>query len=55
MELVPILVVGGLVVIFLASYVLNKRTAAPISVLSAEQLESCQACNNVSCGHHGGA
>ncbi|QMS84279.1 hypothetical protein [Candidatus Xianfuyuplasma coldseepsis] len=55
MELVPILVVGGLVVIFILSYLLNKRTPAPLSTLTDEQKAACTACNNVSCGHHGGA
>ena len=55
MDLVPIALIGGLVAIFIISYLLNKRTDAPIEALTAEEKASCMACSNVSCSHHGGA
>jgi len=51
--LMPILVLGGMVLIFIGTYVLNKRTPAPNMAGDIDKA-ACKACNIVTCGHHGG-
>lgn len=53
-ELVPMLVLGGMVLIFIATYVLNKMTPVPESALSDAEEAACQSCNIVTCSRHGG-
>lgn len=53
-EFVPFFVIGGLVLLYVGSYVWNKRTKIPESALSEEEQATCNACNNFSCSHHGG-
>jgi hypothetical protein len=53
-ELMPILVLGGMVLIFIGTYWLNKRTPAPEIAMSDADKAQCQACNLVTCSHHGG-
>jgi hypothetical protein len=43
-----ILVVGFIVVLYIASYALNKRTEAPIDLKNID-VQKCGACNNFSC------
>jgi len=53
-EFVPVFVIGGLILVYVGSYVLNKRTAIPPECLTDEELATCSACNNFSCSHSGG-
>jgi hypothetical protein len=46
--LAGILVVGFIVVLYIASYALNKRTEAPIDLKNID-VQKCGACNNFSC------
>jgi len=53
-EFVPVFVIGGLMLLYVGSYVLNKRTEIPKDCLTEAELASCNACNNFSCSHSGG-
>lgn len=52
-ELIPMLVLGGMVLIFIATYVLNKLTPVPETALSEAEEAACKACNIVTCSRHG--
>ncbi len=51
--MVPILVIGGLVLIYISSYVLNKRTPAPANGSFEIDTATCNACSNFTCSHKG--
>ncbi len=51
--LVPILVMGSLVVIFIVTFVLNRKTPAPL-LNEAIDLKTCSTCKIATCAYHGG-
>lgn len=54
-EIIPFLMIGGLVLVYVLSYALNKKTPVPEECKDLFNDASCKACNNFTCGHHGGA
>lgn len=50
---IPVIVLGGMILIFIGTYVLNKRTPAP-KMADGIDKTACSACTIVTCGHHGG-
>lgn len=52
-EIVPYLLILGLVLIYVLSYLLNKRTPVPEGCEVAVNKASCKSCHNFSCSHHG--
>ena len=52
-ELMPILVLGTMVLIFVGTYVLNKKTPAP-TLADGVDKAACKACNIVTCSNFGG-
>jgi hypothetical protein len=52
-ELIPMLFLGGMVLIFIATYILNKLTPVPESALSDAEEAACKSCNIVTCSRHG--
>lgn len=52
--LVPYIMLGSLVMLYILSYALNKRTAPPQDCLTDIEKAACKACHNFSCSHHGG-
>lgn len=52
-QFMPILVLGGMVLIFVGTYVLNKRTPVP-EMESDMDTAQCKSCKIVTCGYHGG-
>ncbi len=53
-EAVPFLMIGSLVLVYVLSYALNKKTPVPEECLDDIDTAACTSCNNFSCGHHGG-
>ena len=52
-EIMPILVLGGMVLIFVFTYWLNKRTPIPESVSEFDKAQ-CASCNLVTCSYNEG-
>ncbi len=48
--MLPFLVVGLIVGIYIASYVLNRRMEAPLEKHEMASEETCASCTNYSCG-----
>ena len=51
-ELIPFLIIGGLVLIFALTYVLNKKTPIPEGCLTKIDEIACNSCHNNTCSHH---
>lgn len=52
-QLMPVLVLGGMILIFVGTYVWNKRTPAP-EMPDGIDKAACSTCNLVTCANHGG-
>ena len=48
--LVPILVLSGLVLLYIGSYTLNKKTPVPAECKLVADAAKCGSCNNFACG-----
>lgn len=48
--LVPSLVIGGLVIIYITTYTLNKRTPIPEECREIVDKAKCTSCKNFACG-----
>jgi putative exporter of polyketide antibiotics len=51
-EYLPIIIIAVLVLIFVITFVLNKRTPLPEGSVEIIDEASCSACNNHACSHH---
>ena len=51
--MMPIFVICGLVLIYITSYVLNKRIPAPVDASFIIDTATCNACSNFTCSHKG--
>lgn len=51
-EYLPIFIIAGLVVIFVITFVLNRRTPMPKGSIEKIDDAACSACNNHACGYH---
>ena len=52
-ELLPYIMLGGLVAVYILSYVLNKKTPIPEECKVAFDEATCTSCHNFSCSHKG--
>lgn len=50
---IGIIVVIGLVVVYMGTYLLNKKTPVPEECREIFENTSCKACNNFTCSHKG--
>lgn len=53
-EMIPFLMIGSLVLVYVLSYALNKRTPIPEECKDIFEDAACNSCNNFSCSHSGG-
>jgi hypothetical protein len=51
--LVPVAVIGGLVLIYIGTYLLNKRTPIPEECREIVDKASCTSCHNFACSLKG--
>jgi hypothetical protein len=51
--LLPYIMIGSLITVYVLSYWLNKRTPVPKAALDKIDPEACNACNNFTCAHRG--
>jgi hypothetical protein len=51
-EIVPYLLILGLVLVYVGTYLLNKRTPVPEECKVAFNEATCKSCHNFSCSHH---
>ena len=51
-ELVPFIMIGSLVLVYILSYVLNKKTPIPEECRDLFDEATCTSCHNFSCSHH---
>jgi hypothetical protein len=51
--LVPIIVIGALVSMYIITYVLNKRTPIPEECLTAVDETKCESCHSFTCTYKG--
>jgi len=51
--LLPYIMIGSLITVYVLSYWLNKRTPVPQAALDKIDPEACNACNNFTCAHRG--
>ena len=49
--LVPVLVIGGLVVVYILSYALNKKTPVPEECLEIVDETKCESCHSFTCSY----
>lgn len=49
--LIPIIVIGGLVTVYILSYVLNKRTPVPEECLEIVDTTNCESCHSFTCAY----
>jgi len=49
--LVPIAVIGGLVLVYIGTYYLNKKTAIPDECRDLTDAATCTACHNFTCSY----
>ncbi len=49
--LVPMLVIGGLVTVYILSYVLNKRTPVPEECIQIVDETKCGSCHSFTCSY----
>ena len=54
-NLVPILMIGSLVLVYILSYLLNKKTPVPEECKTLLNEATCKSCHNFACSHKGGA
>lgn len=52
-ELTPYIMIGTLILVYVLSYVLNKKTPIPEECKIAFDEATCNGCHNFSCSHHG--
>ncbi len=50
----PYIMIGALVLVYILSYALNKKTPIPEECKDIFMEASCTSCNNFSCSHSGG-
>ncbi len=50
---VGIIVIVGLVLVYIGTYLLNKRTPVPEECKDLFENTSCKACSNFACSHKG--
>lgn len=48
-----VFIVGGLIILYITTYTLNKRTPVPEDCLSDAEKVACKSCNNFACSHKG--
>lgn len=53
-EFIPFIMIGSLVLVYVLSYALNKKTPVPDNCIDLIDDASCKSCSNFTCGHHGG-
>jgi len=51
-EFVPYIMIGGLVTVYILTYMLNKKTPIPEECRDLINDASCTSCHNFSCSHH---
>jgi len=51
--LIPTIVIGGLVFVYILSYVLNKKTPVPEECLEAVDQTKCESCHSFTCSYKG--
>lgn len=51
-ELIPFIMIGSLVLVYVLSYMLNKRTPIPEECKDLISEASCKSCSNFACSHH---
>ncbi len=51
--LVPVLVIGSLVFMYILSYMLNKKTPIPEECLEAVDRTKCESCHSFTCTYKG--
>jgi len=51
--LVPIIVIGSLVIIYILSYALNKKTLVPEECLVTIDNTKCESCHSFTCAYKG--
>ena len=49
--LVPIVVIGSLVIVYILSYALNKRTPVPEECLEIVDETKCESCHSFTCAN----
>ena len=49
--IVPVLVIGGLVVVYIGSYALNKRTPVPEECKLIVDQTKCESCHSFTCSY----
>ena len=52
-EAVPFIMIGALVLVYVLSYALNKKTPIPEECKDLFNDAACTSCHNFSCSHHG--
>ncbi len=52
-DFVPYIMIASLVVVYMLAYLLNKKTPIPEECKIELDEETCTACHNFSCTHHG--
>jgi len=51
--MLPYIMMASLVLVYVLSYVLNKKTPVPEECLSEIDKATCNSCHNFACSHHG--
>jgi hypothetical protein len=51
-RIVPVLILGLMVILFIGTYAWNKRTPAP--KIEGMDFEACSTCKIATCAYHGG-
>lgn len=51
-DYLPVFIISGLVLIFVLTFLLNKRTPMPEGSVEKIDEAACNACNNHACSHH---
>jgi len=49
--LVPVVVIGGLVLLYIGTYLLNKKTPIPDECRDLTDSATCTACHNFTCSY----
>ena len=52
---VPYIMIGSLVIVYMLTYALNKRTPVPDECKDMMKEAACNSCKNFACTHRGGA
>jgi hypothetical protein len=51
---VPYIMIGSLVLVYVLSYMLNKKTPVPEECKDLVNEATCKSCHNFACSHRGG-